>query len=390
MKEKSQVKLIRDKRLHVVFGITLMAVLGVSSLTPAFPLIAKQFSLSKVEVAMLISVFTLPGIVLTPLTGVMADRLGRKKVLIPALILFASAGSACFFSTSFSLLLILRFFQGIGAAALGSLNITLIGDIYKGPQRGAAMGYNASVLSVGTAFYPLIGGFLASFAWNFPFILPLLAVPVVIGMLRFPSDYIPAKQNFSNYMSEAWQSLKKKEIIAVLLISIATFIILYGAFLSYFPFLLHDNFALDSSQIGVFMSLSSIFTMITASLLGRLLKKHKASTLLKIAFLLYLIVNLIVPSLTSLYWFIIPIAMFGVAQGLNIPSLQTLLANLAPEKQRAAFMSANGMVLRIGQTIGPAFIGLGFAFGGLAGAFYLAAIVAVLVLLLIFSLLKKV
>ena len=153
---------------------------------------------------------------------------------------------------------------------------------------------------------------------------------------------------------------------------------------------MHDNFSLNSSQIGIFMSLSSIFTMITASQLGRLLKKYKASDLLKMAFLLYLIVNLIIPNLNSLYWFIIPVALFGVAQGLNIPSLQTLLANLAPENQRAAFMSANGMVLRIGQTLGPAFIGLGFAFGGLSGAFYLAGFIAVLVLILIFSLLKNV
>ncbi len=388
--KKTEVKLLSDRRLYIVFGITLTAVMGVSSLTPAFPKIATRFHLSEVQVAMLISVFTLPGIVLTPLAGILADRYGRKKVIVPALLIFAVAGFTCFFIRDYDLLLTFRFLQGVGAAALGSMNVTLIGDFYQGRQRGEAMGYNASVLSIGTASYPFIGGILAGIAWNYPFILPLLALPIAWLIYRYPSNYQNNKQDIRKYIRETWQSLKRKEIIGILIISIATFIILYGAFLSYFPFLLHDKFELSAPKIGLFMSLSSIFTAITASFLGKLMKRFRTSSLLKIAFVLYFFVSLLLPHITNLYTYLLPIILFGVAQGLNIPSLQTLLANLAPEAQRAAFMAANGMVLRIGQTIGPAVIGIGFAFGGIVYAFYTAAIVSLLVLVLIFILLKSV
>jgi len=80
----------------------------------------------------------------------------------------------------------------MGAGALGTLNVTVIGDIYSGRERSAALGYNSSVLSVGTASYPAIGGALATFGWFYPFTLAFLAVPVgilVLVSLRNPEPH---------------------------------------------------------------------------------------------------------------------------------------------------------------------------------------------------------
>ena len=88
----SKNKLLHDRRLFVIFSITLVGVMGVASLTPALPKISQAFDLNKSEVALLISAFTFPGIFLTPFAGVLADRLGRKTVLIPSLFIFGLAG----------------------------------------------------------------------------------------------------------------------------------------------------------------------------------------------------------------------------------------------------------------------------------------------------------
>ena len=165
----SEEKLFRDRNLQVIFGVTLIAVLSVSSITPAFPSIMQEFNITPGQVGLLITFFTLPGVFLAPVLGVLADRLGRKRILVPSLFLFALAGAACAFTRDFNLLLVLRIFQGIGGASLGSINTTLIGDLYSGPRRAEAMGLNASVLSIGTGSYPAIGGALAVFGWNYPF-----------------------------------------------------------------------------------------------------------------------------------------------------------------------------------------------------------------------------
>ena len=87
--------LLLDPNLHVIFSISLIVVLGVSSLTPVFPLVVQEFGISPEEVGLLITLYALPGIFLTPVYGILADRFGRKTVLVPALVLFALAGSAC-------------------------------------------------------------------------------------------------------------------------------------------------------------------------------------------------------------------------------------------------------------------------------------------------------
>lgn len=380
----------KDKRLYVIYGITLMMVMGVASLTPAFPKIARVLRLSEAQTAMLISVFTLPGIFLTPLTGILGDRFGRKPVLIPSLVVFAAAGFGCFFARDFELLLILRFIQGIGASALGALNMALIADFYDGKDRAAVMGYNASVLSLGTATYPFVGGLLAGLAWYGPFLLPLAALPVAIALIYLvPEPPASAHQTLGRYMRQAGRSLLRKEVIGLFLISIFTFVILYGAFLSYFPFLLQQRFQLGPAQIGMLLSLSSLSTAVTSSRLGKLVQRFSELKLLKTAFVLYALVCLLMPNIGSLYLITIPVILFGIAQGINLPSLQTLLANLAPPEQRAVFLSINGTVLRVGQTLGPVIIGAGFAFSGISGAFYLAAVVALVMLVAIFILLKN-
>lgn len=383
-------KLLKNRRLHIIFSITLIAVMGVASLTPAFPKIAEDLHLTKGQVAMLISFFTVPGIFLTPFTGILADRFGRKTILVPSLFIFALAGFACFFSTNFHALLILRLIQGIGAASLGSLNVTLIGDFFKGKDRPTAMGYNATVLSLSTASYPLIGGLLAGIAWYYPFLLPLLAIPVGLFVVLGLREPVFAKTpSFFTYLKKVTVSIARKEVIGIFLLSILTFFILYGAILTYIPFLLKERFDLSPEQIGIFLSLSSLSTAAVATQTGNLTQKFGSKNLLVAAFILYTITCISIPFVTNLFVFIIPVMIFGTAQALNIPSLQTLLANLAPDEQRGFFMSFNGMVLRVGQTFGPPVIGIGYALNKYTGVYFLAASIALTGLILIYLLVRK-
>ncbi|MDQ4002112.1 MAG: MFS transporter [Actinomycetota bacterium] len=144
----------KDHNLRVIWFVTLMAVLGSSSVAPAFPEIQQEFGVSSGQVGLLITVFTLPGVSLTWVAGALSDRFGRKRILVPSLMLFGVAGGVCALARDFELLLALRTLQGVGAAALGALNVTLVGDLFAGRDRTAALGYNSSVLSIGTRATP--------------------------------------------------------------------------------------------------------------------------------------------------------------------------------------------------------------------------------------------
>ncbi len=380
--------ILKNRNLHIIFGVTLIAVLGVASITPAFPIMAKALNINTGQIGLLITAFTLPGIFLTPFLGILADRFGRKKILIPSLLLFAIAGTSCALLSSFESLLIARFFQGVGAAALGALNVTLIGDLFKGHERAAAMGYNASVLSIGTASYPTIGGALALLGWNFPFLLPIFALPVAFFALFFLKSPEPKKStSLKMYIHLSLRAMRQHDVMSLYLASMMTFIILYGAYLTYFPILLNERFKANSFTIGLIMSSMSASTALTSAQLGWLSHTLSERILIKISFILYTTSLLIIPMVNNIYLFLIATILFGMAQGTNIPSTQSLLAGLAPDEFRAVFMSVNGTVLRIGQTIGPIIAGLTFAYGGLDGAFFSSAALATLVGVLLFFLL---
>ena len=388
-RNKMSRKLYLDSNLLIIYSITLVAIQGVSSLTPAFPEIKDSFGISPEEVGVLITFFTLPGVILTPVLGVLADRYGRKKILVPALMLFGVAGGLCFFAESFTMLLFLRFLQGVGAASLGSLNVTLIGDIFSGHDRGAAMGYNASVLSMGTFSYPLIGGVLASIGWNYPFVLPPLAIIVGMIVLFKLKNPEPAKETtLKEYFIATWKIVSQRSILGLFSVSVFTFIILYGPYLSYFPFLIGDHFDQPPHIIGVLMSSASLATVFSSAQMGKFIKRFSERRLMLLACIFYFSSMVMTPFIDNVWLLIIPSVLFGIGQGMNLPSLLSLLTSLAPMNQRGAVMSFNGMVLRLGQTLGPLVMAPIYALWGLNGTFFMGAVIAVLMFFMMFILIK--
>jgi len=365
---------------QIICAVVLIAVIGVSSVTPAFPKLAKDLNINPKNLGLLITVFTLPSLILGPIIGVLADRWGRKRIIVPSLFLFGIAGTACAFARDFNLLLWLRLLQGIGAASLLSLSITLIGDLYKGERRTTAMGYNASISSIGTATYPLIGGALATMGWYYPFALPILAIPLgllVLFALKNPEPQ--GDRNLKQYLNNAVKVLKNRHLFGLFIASAANFVFLYGAYVTYLPQLISDTFKAPPTIIGLLLSSVSVAITITSSQLGRLARRFPAKTLISASYIFYGLAMLIVPFVTNLWLLLIPSTIFGIGLGIGFPSIQTLLADLAPREYLATIISVNGTFFGLGQTLGPLLMGYAFSFGGINSVFYAAASFAIIV-----------
>lgn len=368
---ENQKNLFEDKNLLIIFAVSLIAILGVASVTPAFPKLAQELNVPPQNIGLLVTVFTFPTVILGPVIGILADRLGRKKILIPSLILFGIAGTACGFARDFNLLLLLRFIQGIGAASLLSLSVTLIGDLYAGERRTAAMGYNASVSSIGTATYPIIGGALATIGWNYPFMLPLVAIPIgllVLFALKNPEP--KGERNLKEYLRNAWTVLKNRQLIGLFIASAANFILLYGAYVTYLPQLIEDLFKSPPFTIGLILSSVSVSIAFTSSQLGRLARRFPETTLVRASFVFYAVALFIVPFVSNLWLLLIPTTIFGIGLGIGFPSIQTLLAQLAPREYLATVISVNGTFFGLGQTLGPLLMGVAYSMGGISSVFY--------------------
>lgn len=367
----------KDHNLHVIWFVTLMAVLGSSSIAPAFPEVRQAFGVSAGQVGLLITVFTLPGVVLTSVAGALSDRFGRRKILIPSLFLFGLAGGACALAPSFELLLGLRAIQGVGAAALGAMNVTLIGDLFSGQDRTAALGYNSSVLSVGTASYPAIGGALATFGWYYPFALPLLAIPIgflVLFSLRNPEPH--NEQSIKEYVGNIWEHVKNRQVVGIFIGNLVTLVILFGALITYLPTVMYERFGVGPLVIGIIIASASLTTALTSTQLSRLTDHFSEKVLIRASFVLYAVALILVPFVPVVWMLLASTVIFGVAQSLNLPNSFSLLNEAAPNENRGAFMSLNSTILRIGQTLGPLVMFAAAIPFGLDGAYLMTAVLA--------------
>jgi MFS transporter, ACDE family, multidrug resistance protein len=361
-------------KLIVIFSITLMTAVGTSAIPPALSVVERVFSIGPDVSGRLLAVFTLPGIFLLPILGVLADRYGRKTILVPSLLLFALGGGIASFADSFNDLLLARFIQGIGWACLGALNVTLIGDYVTKQKQVTVMGYNNSVLSVGTALIPLISSQLAGANWHYPFMLPLLSIIVCIGvivLLHEPTNTSSVKvPNEHTAFKQTLQIIRKPEIAILLFVSMLTFALLFGPFLNYLQTVVRQLYSIHEptlandvviKRIGMIVSTMSIVTALTAFFLGRLAKRYTQKKLLIVSASLYSLSMIAFAycayasvSFSALFF---PVILFGIAQALNQPNVQALLAVTSSVNERATVMSANRTISLIGQTTGPLMFG---------------------------------
>jgi len=365
---------LRDLGLWLLFAVTVVAVGNVSSVAPSFPLVVEALEVSRVEVGWVVTAYSLPGILSAPLGGVLADRVGRKRVLVPTLVVFGVAGGACALARSFPVLLGLRVVQGAAAAPLVGLAVTIIGDRYEGRARAAAVGYNASALNVGTATYPALGGALAALAWFWPFALPLLALPVaalVAGKLPAPS--VDRAPTLADYLGAARTHLADRRIVGLLVVNLGVFVLLFGAFLTYVPELLDARFGTAAVGAGVVLAAASVSSGLVATQLGRLTAVASPRRLIQGSLFVDAVALAALPLAPNVWGVAAAALLFGVGQGLNQPALQTRLTALAPDATRGVVLSLNGLVLRLGESVGPLLVGGVLAFGGLRAAFFAAA-----------------
>ena len=382
--------LILQRNLLIVFSITLVGVMGTSSISPALPSVVRAFGVTMEQSGWLIAGFAMPGIILSPPVGMLADRYGRKKVLVPSLLLFAAAGHACAYANGFETLLALRILQGVGAASLGALNATLIGDLYEGNERAAAMGYNGGLISVAAAAYPLVGGTLALAGWRYPFILPLLAVPSALAIAFWLKNPEPHNSGgFVAYLQNVTSGVRQRQVAAVYFVGFAGFTMLYGAMLTFLPFLLEQKFATSSAVIGLVFGASAIASAGGSMFLGRLARRIRPKFILLVGVTAMAAGLATIPSGGAVWMITLSSALFGAGHGLAISMSQVVLANATTAETRGAVMALNGMMFRLAQTLGPLGMAVVLAAGGLNWVYWGGATFGVIALAILATAMRR-
>jgi len=150
-------------------------------LAPMLTPLASAFAAKPADIAWLVSAYAVSYAVLAPLIGLLSDRIGRRRLLLPALALFAADALAVAFAPSLTFAIIARILGGAAGAALTPTAFALIAETVPENRQAGAMGLVLFGLTIGVATGPTFAGILTdTFDWQAPFIVVAIGCFVVL------------------------------------------------------------------------------------------------------------------------------------------------------------------------------------------------------------------
>ncbi len=174
--------------LAVAFGVGL-SVIDSAIANVALPTISRELGIPAADSIWIVNAYQLAIMVTLLSFSALGDAVGYRKVYIGGLMLFTVASVGCALSASLPTLVLSRVIQGFGAAAVTSVNTTLIRIIYPRAQLGRGMGINATVVAVSSVAGPtLAAGILSVAHWPWLF---AVNIPVGIVALALSRRFLP-------------------------------------------------------------------------------------------------------------------------------------------------------------------------------------------------------
>lgn len=177
------------KRLAILALAMLLPSLAASVANVALPTLAENFAAPLAAVQWVVVAYLLAVTVTIVAAGRLGDRLGRRRVLVAGLVVFASGAALSGASSGLVPLIAGRVVQGVGAAAMLALALSFVGDVVGKDRTGAAMGFLGAASAIGTALGPALGGvMITAFGWRGLF---LTLVPAALVSAVLAGRWLP-------------------------------------------------------------------------------------------------------------------------------------------------------------------------------------------------------
>lgn len=348
-----------------IASIPLVMTLGNSMLIPVLPVIEKKLEITSFQSSLIITVYSMIAIVLIPIAGYLSDRFGRKKVIIPSLIITAVGGlvsglSAMLLEQSYYLILIGRFIQGIGASGTFPVVLPLIGDMYKDDQKvSSSLGIIETSNTFGKVLSPIIGAALALIVWY----VPLLAIPVfclasmllVFFLLKAPDEQeepVPFPAFIAN--TKRIFAEKGRWLYAIFAIGIILMYVLFGV-LFHLSTLLEETYKLTGLPKGLVLAIPLLALSLSSFFTGKKIGQNKQ--LMKwLTFSGCLLLSCAVFAISfseQIYLLIGGLVFGGIGIGVSLPCLDTFITGGIEKAQRGTVSSIYSSMRFVGVALGP-------------------------------------
>ena len=348
----------KARALGIVYASSIALMMGVNFIQPALPALSQPFDVSDAQLSWIMTVFTAPAIVLSPIFGVIADLYGRRLLLALGLIAFGIFGTAMAFAPSFGWLLAFRTLQGVGFSAVIPLTIVLIGDLLEGDSEIGGQGLKVFLDRIGYLIFPPLGGVLAAIAWFWPFVFYALTIPVgLAAFLWMPETKGKSGDRTMTYLGDILRLTRHPRLVIAFSAGFLRFFLDYG-FLTYFPLFLVRTHGISTATAGLLYVFFSIGAMMTSSQAGRIAAGRDKANILFVAFVVSGAAVVAVPFLPGTGLVGAALFFYGLANGVISPMQKSLLTQNAPAELRGGIVSFDRLIQQVSKTTSTSIVGL--------------------------------
>lgn len=347
------------------------------------PSYAQMVGVGAFMIGLLIAVYDFAELFAKPVAGFIADRRGMKITLLAGIVIFI-LGSLLFLILDPKWLLLVRFVQGLGAAALSTVSITLVAKYFAAGKRGTAFGIYNAIKGAGYVVAPALGGFLAhGYGFSMIFIVSAVVGSVALILSFFlPKDKSKAELDDDDDMTLKEFFLIFKEpsllpIYAVIVINMFMVGILFG----FLPVYLY-SIGYTPLQSGLVVSIGTASYLLVQPVAGYLADKVSVRVTVLIG-LLMASLAITAATFVSGAALIVVIVIAGIGVGTVWTNSDTLISSMADERTLGASMGAAQSFKEFGDMIGPLLIGLLTQFYGVRVGFVACGLLALFLLTLL-------
>jgi DHA1 family bicyclomycin/chloramphenicol resistance-like MFS transporter len=361
------------KKNHVSLMIVSVILMDILSgmefdlFVPSFAQIQSYFQITTFWTESLLSINFIGYFIGLFVVGSLADRLGRKKVILTGLIIFILGSLCCVFAHDYILLLVGRFFQGIGIAAPAILSFLIIADRFPIQEQQKWMAMLNGSLNFAAAGAPVIGSYIALYyQWrgNFTALLLLGLFTFIVSVFFVPYDSPLGK--IEKLSLKAYVAILKNKSLMLFIVNIILMTTPYWIFVGISPLLYVKSLHVSLHVFGFYQGILACAVAIGSIGLGFIVKKYSQKTWLVLGLFLYGVSLIVMLGVTVFYknnpWLITAaMLVFVITQLIPSTIIYPICLNLLPE--------AKGKVAAIEQGGGFIFVSLilqitGYFYGG--------------------------
>jgi len=333
--------------------------MAAATIAPSLPAMAEVFSgvpASETLVRLALTVTSLTIAITAPFAGALADRIGRRPLLIASLVLYTVAGSAGFFVSDLPLLLASRALLGVAVGGIMTAVSAIITDWFEGPARASFLARQQAAASLGGVIFLPLAGVLAAQSWRAPFLLygaGILVLPFVILALREPdrarvSPLVAGGIAADGSRASGGAGWRIAGIAAVALVVTAVFFMAP----TQLPFSL-QRFDAPPAVTGVVVAASTATGVIGALGFPWLSRRLSATAITASSVLLLGMGWVLVGTANGVVQVLAGVLLGGIGVGMAVPNLNYRLAALATPAGRGRVLGTLVAAIFLGQFLSP-------------------------------------